>query len=76
MSSDLSPGVDQPSKLAANKRESVTFVPRFRLSPGEYFIARGVSPDRYFTATENDAGRGGRCGGVGASGDAARQPGA
>ncbi len=55
MSSDTNLDAALPSKPAANKRESLILVPRFRLRLGECFIARGVSPDRYFAATQNDA---------------------
>jgi hypothetical protein len=55
MSSKTNPDAGQPSKPAANKSESLTLLPRFRLRLGECFIARGVSPDRYFAATQNNA---------------------
>jgi hypothetical protein len=55
MSYDRNPDVDQTTQPSYNKRDSLILIPRFRLRLGECFIARGVSPDRYFAATEQDA---------------------
>lgn len=55
MSYDRNPDVAQTSQPATNKHDSLILIPRFRLRLGECFIARGVSPDRYFTATDQDA---------------------